>query len=60
MGQQSETKWKTATHKAFPDTVVKWRKIVDSLGFETIEFKFKSGETSTACEERFNSLFNKN
>jgi len=59
MIKQILSKWETASHKAFPEKTVKWRKIKDFLGFKMIEFKFQDGETSSCSEKYFNNLFNK-
>ena len=53
------TRWQKAKHRAFPDTVVDWRRIKDFLGFDVIEFRFKNGEVSSSPEEYFDKLFEK-
>ena len=47
---------KTAHHVAFPDVVVKFKKIKDVFGHVLVYVQFPD-ETTTMSEKRFNELF---
>lgn len=48
---------KTAIHKYFEDTVVKFKEVRDFLDNKQIKITFDNGETSTMSPKRFNELF---
>ena len=48
---------KIATHKSFPDEVVKFKPITSGLAKGDILVQFKSGEKTTMSSKRFNEIF---